>query len=283
VDCVYESPCWDLRRNCFWYVSIYAGELWSVNLNSHEKLLVKTFDDIVTSVNICESGNLLITTRSEIISYCPGSGSSKLLFTFHFPSINYRINDCKVGPSGELFFSSFEDVRPRAKHGSMGFFSIENGATFLLKSFFMTPNGIAISEKDSILWVADTGLSLIYQFDYLKLPLNLEDEINPIRVISVPKHLGRPDGANLDINHHYWSANLGFGKISCWGLNGDLLASIKVEGDNPTMIAFAGPNQGILGITYKMDESHQNTMDFSLDKTSIRGLATYLFKDQQHG
>lgn len=279
MDLVYESPCWDLHRCCFWFVSVYAGELWKADLKSGDKFLVKKFDGIVTSVNICKSGNLLITTKCEIISYCPNSDFEKILYKFDFPSSNYRINDCKVNSYGELLFSSFEDVRPRRKNGSIGIFTLENSAKFLLESFFLTPNGIALSVKDLTLWVADTGLSLIYQFDYLELVLNIGCKANPKRVIMVPEHIGRPDGGNLDINHNYWSANLGFRNIACWSPSGHLVDFVEVERDNPTMIAFGQHQGGNMGITYKIDSNNQSTVGFSVGKINIHGVGTHLFKD----
>ena len=251
MEFLFESPCWDPRRACVWFVNVKQGELWS--LKGGVVFLQHRFDGIVSSVNLCRSGSLLITTKNQIIIFDPELCLLNVLHEFEFEHSSIRLNDCKVADNSNLVYSYFMDEKPRPFNGSIGVYSKKEGAVEILKNHFITPNGIVTDSKLDIFWISDTGQSKIYQFPYSVIVSPwLNVKLMPTKVICVPKNFGRPDGGSLDIHGSYWVALLDFGMVGCWSSDGSLLKLVPLKAKHPTMVAFWGESLGSALVTKKI-------------------------------
>jgi len=280
VENIYESPCWDPYRLCTWFVNINKGVLW--RFSDHKSESIAKFGDIISSVNLCKSKNLIITGARSIFIYNPEQRRITKRWNLNIFSNDLRFNDCKILPNGDLIYSFFSKDRPRRKVGSVGSFSIQKGPITKIHDFFITPNGIVADHIRGILWIADTNLRKIYQFsleEFLSIGGEENNSIAPIVTIDVPDNLGRPDGAALDIDGNYWSAMLGSGKLCCWNKNG-LEDMYVLPIKNPTMLSFCGVNLKTLHIT-KMNEFNFSSDDSGIGvvESDIQGFQAYLFED----
>jgi sugar lactone lactonase YvrE len=219
-------------------------------------------DGLVTSINLCKSGKLVITSKNQIISFDPDTRRTNILHQFNFEDPSYRLNDCKVSDCGKLLYSYFSDALPRQQHGSIGIYTKLEGAVEILPKKFITPNGIVTSMRDNIFWVSDTGKSQIYQYPYsLIANTNCDFRKLPLKVIDVLPGYGRPDGASIDESGNYWVALLEGRAVGCWSKDAELLSLIKLKAKIPTMPIFWGQSlsKGLATLRY---------MNGSRDKSS---------------
>ena len=277
---LFESPCWDPIRHCVWFANVYQGELW--HLKSGIASVFYKFSGLISSINLCKSGKLLITSQNQIFIFNPNLFTSQVLHQFSFDGQPYiRINDCKVLPSGELIYSVFSELKPRPMHGSIGIFSFKNGARELINRQFITPNGIASNPVDDLFWISDTGQSKIYQYYYSAIiSQKFDSEIKPKKVIEVSKEHGRPDGASLDLKGNYWVALLGHGMVGCWSSQGSLLSLIPLKAEKPTMTIFCGQSLELGLVTKKVvAEDGEELNGFEYFSPSVCGQPAFYFED----
>jgi len=262
-------------------VNVYQGELWSFKGGAVS--LQHRFNGMVSSVNLCRSGALLITTKNQIISFDPELDLIDILHEFEFEHSSIRLNDCKVADSGNLVYSYFIDEKPRPFYGSVGVYSKKEGALEILKNQFITPNGIVTDSKSNIFWISDTGQSKIYQFPYSVIASPCPNvKLTPKKVISVPKDFGRPDGSSLDIDGSYWVALLDSGMVGCWSSDGSLLKLLPLKTKHPTMVAFWGETLDSALVTKKIVATDMGS-DLGIENflPLSRGKPANFFEDMQ--
>jgi sugar lactone lactonase YvrE len=61
--------------------------------------------------------------------------------------------------------------------------------------------------------------------------------------------MGRPDGATVDSEGNYWSAQYAGSRVLCISPQGELLHEIMLPVTNPTMPCFGGPDLKTLYVT----------------------------------
>jgi sugar lactone lactonase YvrE len=240
------------------------------------------FNGLISSINLCKSGKLLITSQNQIFTFDPNLFASEVLHQFAFDGEPYnRINDCKVLPSGDLIYSVFSDLKPRPMHGSIGIFSFKKGDRGLINRGFITPNGMVANPVDDLFWISDTGQSKIYQYYYSTIiSPKFNGEIKPKKVIEVSKECGRPDGASLDLEGNYWVALLGRGMVGCWSSQGNLLSLNTLEAENPTMAIFCGQSLELGLVTKKLAaEDGEELYGFEYFSPSVCGQPAFYFED----
>lgn len=251
MEYLFESPCWDPARGCVWYANVYRGELWQ--FKDGLTLLKHRFDGLLSSINLCLSGNLLITTKNKIIIFNPETYLLSTLYEFKFDHPNDRLNDCKVSDCGSLVYTYFCDIRPRNLRGSVGVFSKKRGAIEIFKDKFMIPNGVVTDSGAEIFWISDTVQSKIFQFPYTVIAEPYSDcGLIPKRVIDIPKEYGRPDGSTLDSSGNYWVALLDFGMVGTWAADGRFLGLTSLVTKHPTMVTFWGESLNLGLVTKKV-------------------------------
>jgi sugar lactone lactonase YvrE len=93
---------------------------------------------------------------------------------------------------------------------------------------------------------------------------------------------GRPDGAAVDSEGHYWICGNDAGKVHRFDPQGRLVKSLEVPVAKPSMCAFGGPNLDVLYVTSILpgtvaaDAPGLNGAVFALEP-GVRGLAEPVF------
>ncbi len=166
-------------------------------------------------------------------------------------------NDVVVKSDGTIWFtdptygimSDYEGHKGEQEQAGCFVFCVdpENGEIRIAVDDFVKPNGIAFSPNESVLYVADSGVSHdpdgphhIRAFDVAS-----DNRLTHDRVFAEVSP-GLPDGFRLDTNGNIWtSAQDG---VHCYSPEGDLLGKIRL----PTVaanLAFGGPKRNRLFIT----------------------------------
>lgn len=239
-----ESPVWDARRGVLWLVDILAPAVIRFDPDDGTTRRIP-MPEACGSLALCRSGTLLVAQRASVIRLDPDSGAIAPFATMPEEPAWNRLNDGKVGPDGCFWIGSMDD-RP------------EKQATGIL--WRLRPDGVAERRRDAL--VVSNGLAWspdgrrIWHSDSRRAVLDIAD-FDPStgatgtwrRVIALDEATGRPDGAAMDAEGHYWSAGVSAGRLNVIAADGTILRHHPFPVPAPTMPCFAGPDLRTLFVT----------------------------------
>lgn len=216
-----ESPRWDPRRGCIWFVDLFRGTLHAVDPNGEQRHRA-TFGEELCSIALADEGSLALLLRSGLYRYSPETHAAAAVAAAPYDPATHLFNDCGVDPSGNLWVGiAAEDESPGA--GALTRWTPRDG--FELVSDGMTlPNGIAWSRSGDERFVVDS----------------LDRRITTYRADGradrwhVPEHFGLPDGLTVDADGHLWIAYWGGACVRRHRADGALLEEHQLPVDLAT-------------------------------------------------
>lgn len=244
-DQVGESPVWDAPRNALWWV-----DTWGRTVNCHRLDPATTTrfsaDEMAGGIALTQNGDVLALMESGMFRLSPATGR------FHFLSApeglppTHRFNDLTVDPQGRLIAGTMRKSQFGAEPTGV-LYSFEGGWQKIWDGFW-TVNGLAFSPEGTTLYVSDSHPSVrtIWSADY-----DPETGVaGPRRVfVDMSDHVGRPDGAAVDVEGGYWIAGVGGGCLYRFDPAGRLLDRHALPVERPTKPAFGGPGLTDLFVT----------------------------------
>lgn len=133
-------------------------------------------------------------------------------------------NDVIVDKKGNIYFT--DSVR---HEGKIGFIDTEGKQKIVMHQLDY-PNGLALSNDEKTLFVAESYQNRILAFD-----LTAADKLTNSRVIAhLPQHPSKkeinnlPDGIKVDEKDNIWVAHYGMGMIHCLSAAGSVCRSIRL-------------------------------------------------------
>jgi len=131
------------------------------------------------------------------------------------------------------------------------------------------PNGVAVSEDERRVFVAETFTRKIHSYALRKDGTAAASRIHA----ELPEGGLGPDGMALDVEGNLYVAYYGAGTVAVFDAWGNLKEQLKAGGKNPTNVAFGGKDRSNLYIT----EAETNSV--YVHKLKIPGLPLYGQKD----
>lgn len=157
-----------------------------------------------------------------------------------------RLNEGKVSPCGRHFvFGSMDDRAAKEATGSLYCLSADRSLRVLARNLVVA-NGVAWSPDARVLYHSDSRASMIWASDWDARSGTAANR----RVFASPTDAeGRPDGAAMDQEGHYWSAGVSAGCLNRFAPDGRIVQTIRLPVQAPTMPAFGGGDGGLLFVT----------------------------------
>jgi sugar lactone lactonase YvrE len=124
-----------------------------------------------------------------------------------------------------------------------------------LSSGLLTSNGVAFSPDWRTLYHSDTPRFVIYRYDYDPQTGAAENRRVFVEIEPTGTDRGRPDGAAMDSEGCYWSAQYEGARVHRYDPDGKLMSSHPVPARNVTMPAFGGPDMRTLFVTSAREKS----------------------------
>lgn len=157
-----------------------------------------------------------------------------------------RLNEGKTSPCGQYFvFGSMDDRPEKEPTGSLYCLSASGTLTVLARDLVVA-NGVAWSPDGGILYFSDSRMAVIWACAWDAATGTIADR----RVFARPSAAqGRPDGAAMDTEGHYWSAGVSAGRLNRFRPDGECVQSITLPVQAPTMPTFGGTDGSTLFIT----------------------------------
>ncbi|ASY66677.1 Gluconolactonase (plasmid) [Sinorhizobium sojae CCBAU 05684] len=243
---VAESPVYDDRRNCLFFVDIGRSAVHRADLSGGNHV-AWTCENGACSLGLAQSGCLIVAGRDRVVLFDPDSGAIvRQIAAIEPERPDTRLNDGKVGPDGAFWVGTMHDVTAERRPVASLYRVLPSGAVERKVQEIICSNGLAWSADGSVLFHSDSRAPWIDRWRF-------EPETGAMsgrRRIAVPDETtGRPDGAAIDVEGNYWSAGVSAGVLNCFTAEGRLVKAQPVPVSAPTMPCFAGPELKILFVT----------------------------------
>jgi sugar lactone lactonase YvrE len=203
------------------------------------------FETEVCSLGLCESGRLVVALRKDVILFDPDTRARSHLATPSPEPAGNRLNDGKVGPDGAFWVGSMDDTPALKPCGTLWRIDA-TGRCEVKAQGTRVSNGLAFSPDGTRLYWSDSRGPWVDVFDFDVATVSLSHRR---RFVDLTEAAGRPDGAAMDVEGHYWSAGVSAGVLNRFAPDGKLVATFHVPVPAPTMLCFAGQDMRSLFVT----------------------------------
>jgi len=235
-----ESPVWDERAECLWWVDIKGGLV-----HRHEPAGAdahRTVDEEVGAVAMRERGGVVLAARSGVVVLDDLSGPPRRVADLRVPGV--RFNDAKCDAAGRLWAGTLaDDGRP----GGGRLYRVEpDGRAEVALEGVTVSNGLDWSPDGRTLYYVDSATQRVdaIAFDPEHGSLG---ERRPL--IAIPAQDGIPDGLTVDAEGHLWLALFRGGAVLRIAPDGSCVRTVRVPVSHPTSCAFGGADLADLYIT----------------------------------
>ncbi|GAA4358096.1 SMP-30/gluconolactonase/LRE family protein [Variovorax defluvii] len=198
------------------------------------------------------SGGLVIALRDGIYRAPAWGGPLTLLARVDHDVRTMRFNDGKCDPQGRFWAGTINEAKDRA---SAALYCLDaRGGTPRLERMAQgvtTANGLAFAPDARTLYWADTPAHRVSAWDWDAEANRLSHErvFRQFEPKSNSPYQGRPDGATVDAQGHYWAAMFEGGQLLRLSPAGEQVAALPVPVQCPTMPCFGGEDLRTLFVT----------------------------------
>jgi len=208
------------------------------------------------------SGGLVIALRDGIYRAREWGGELVAVARVEHDARTMRFNDGKCDALGRFWAGSLNEAKDKANAALYCFDArTDTGVSPTLTQMAnesTTGNGLAFSPDARTLYWADTAAHVVCAWDW-----NSEaNSLSRARVFhqfeakpqgwtpdSPVRYEGRPDGATVDAEGHYWVAMFEGAQLLRFAPSGQIVASVPVPVQCPTMPCFGGDDLKTLFVT----------------------------------
>jgi sugar lactone lactonase YvrE len=176
-----------------------------------------------------------------------------------------RANDIKVDHRGRVWVGTMAyDKRPR----NAALYRVDGDKVTRVVEGLTISNGPAFDESRGRLYLADTGISIVYAFD---LDVDTGALTGKRRFLDFSDAQVWPDGMTVDDEGMLWIALGRAGAVHRYRADGTLDGVVEIPTSNPTSVAFGGTDGGDLYIT-------TSWFDLDADGRASQPLAGAIFR-----
>jgi sugar lactone lactonase YvrE len=260
-DALGESPFWHPQERRLYWVDIpgKAVRRWDPSTDLADEWTLSQEPGCIAPA---ASGGLVLALRDGIYRARSWGGPLEALVRFQHGATT-RFNDGKADPVGRFWAGTYYEPKDARKADLYSFdCRPENGsggkpAVQLKAHNATTANGLAWSPDRHTLYWSDTAQHAVYAWDW-------DAQANVMRRHRVFHQFagkpagwkpgdagygGRPDGAAVDVQGHYWVAMFEGARVLRLSPAGEVVAEFAVPARCPTMPCFGGEDGRTLYLT----------------------------------
>lgn len=251
-----ESPFWHPDEQALYYCDIPGRRL-----HRHDPATGRldgwAFDTDVACAAPRAGGGLLLALRDGLWQFEPATGAARLCVPAPYDPSRQRFNDGQCDPAGRFWCGTLDEARePTAALYCLDL----DGRLTARAEGCTTSNGLAWSPDGRTQYWADTRAHTVYAFDadpdtgaisrqrvFAQFPQRATQQ-------PLDDYLGRPDGAAVDVEGHYWVAMYEGSRVLRLSPEGAIVQEVMLPVRCPTMCCFGGPDRRTLYITTARDK-----------------------------
>lgn len=253
-----ESPFWHPQEQRLYWVDIPGRRVARVavdGLQAAGAVEHWPLEEEPGCIAPAEGGGLVLALRSGIYRARTWGGQLERLHAAPYDVDKWRFNDGKCDPQGRLWAGSMYEPKDQPlgvlyRCDATGLQAQAAGVT--------TANGLAWSPDGRTLYWADTASHQVRAYDFEADTGALARERVFHQMAPKPTgwvwgsdtpYGGRPDGAAVDAEGAYWSAQYEGQRLLRLSPTGEVLVALRTPVTCPTMPCFGGPDLKTLFIT----------------------------------
>ena len=253
-----ESPFWHPQEQRLYWVDIPGRRVARVavdGLQAQGAVEHWPLNEEVGCIAPVQAGGLVLALRSGVYLARTWRGPLHKLADAPYDTTRQRFNDGKCDPQGRFWVGSLYEPKDQ----TLGvLYMLDNQGLHPMMDGVTTANGLAWSPDGRTAYWADTAAHRVRAFDCDPATGQLSggrvfQQMAPKPAGwawgSATPYGGRPDGAAVDTEGAYWSAQYEGGRLLRLSPRGDVLAEVSVPALCPTMPCFGGPDRKTLFVT----------------------------------
>lgn len=247
-----ESPLWHPAEQVLYWCDIpgHALNRFDPKRGEHRRW---TFESDVACCAPLMEGGLLLALRSGLECFDPDHGRRHAVpGTRPYDPRLERFNDGKADAQGRLWVGTIYEPRDRPQ---AALYRFDGGRLDKMADGVTVSNGLAWSPDARTLYWADTKAHTVFAFDFDRASGALSNrrvfaQFAPkVEGGDLPGYGGRPDGAAMDSQGHYWVAMFEGARLLRIAADGRVAQELKLPVRCPTMPCFGGADLRTLYIT----------------------------------
>ena len=241
TDILGESPVWDERAGCLYWVDIRLPGIRRLDADSGH---VQTWPmpALVGCIALADDGRLLVALPQQIALFDPRTAA---LVTFVEPPpmpAGHRFNDGRCDRHGRFWVGSMHNLT-RAPEGVL--YCLEGKSMRAVRFGICIPNSLAFSPDGRVMYFADSLRYALHAYDYD----GASGAIGSERVLATTEPPGFPDGSTVDAEGFLWNAEFNAARLVRYAPDGRVDRIVPLPVDRPTCCAFGGANLDVLYVT----------------------------------
>jgi sugar lactone lactonase YvrE len=247
-----ESPLWHPVDQVLYWCDIpgHALHRYDPHRGAHTRW---PFDTDVACCAPLMDGGLLLALRSGLVRFDPATGRHRtLLARPPYDPASERFNDGKVDPQGRFWVGTIYEPRdpPNA-----ALYRWAGGTLDRMAEGVTVSNGLAWSPDARTMYWSDTKAHVTYALDFEASTGGITNRRAFARFPAktpaqdLATYGGRPDGAAVDAEAHYWVAMFEGKRVLRLSPDGQVVREIALPVRCPTMPCFGGADLKTLYVT----------------------------------
>ena len=240
-----EAPMWDNKKQELLWSDMLAGFIFKYN--PKDKSVKKIAEGKhVSGFTMNKNGGLVCACHEGLFLW-DEKNKFRLIADKHNDDV-IRSNDATADAKGRFIFGTTFYVGEDDKDIKLGkLYSVaSNGLITTMEEGIYLSNGIGFSPDNKIMYLTDTGLRIIYAYDYdLK-----NGTISNRRVfVKVPDTEGIPDGLTVDAQGFVWSAQWYGSCVVRYDPDGKVERYLRTPAKQTSSLVFGGEDLTDIFIT----------------------------------
>ena len=241
-----ECPRWDEPRQHLVWVDILEQRLHRYDPATGEDSYV-TLPETIGCVSLGEHGGYIAGLRSGLWELDGAGQLQQQLAVNPEDQAGSRFNDGRCDPAGRFLAGTIDEPKSGAR--AHLYRLRPSGALEVLADGLLTSNGLAFSPDGRWMYHSDTPNFVIWRRSYDPITGDCGPRQVWATITPTATDRGRPDGAAVDAEGHYWSAFYEGGRLVRFAPDGSIVARYPLPVQCPTMCAFGGADLRTLFIT----------------------------------
>jgi len=250
-----ESPLWHPQEQVLYWCDIPGRQLNRYDPATGAHRLWPMPSDPACCAPVL-GGGLLLAMRDGLWRFDPAHGERQLVARPPYDPSQERFNDGKADAQGRFWIGTIHDKRePKA-----ALYCLDRSQLTRVAGDITNSNGLAFSPDGATMYWADTKAHVVFAFDVD----GSDGSLSRQRVFQqfaqrqegepLDSYGGRPDGAAVDVEGHYWVAMYEGQRLVRLSPSGERLADLPLPVRCPTMPCFGGHDLRTLYITTARDK-----------------------------